>query len=98
MRTQWLAIVLTVGVLVACGGESAPDDAAAEPVEPAAAVEPEPEYTMDQVGRIGRQVETEDPSAAPVDASEAPKPTDDSVLESMDSEAQNSLEARDIES
>ncbi len=73
-------LVLGLAVsLAACGGDEAPVAASSE-VENAAptdAVEtqaPEPEYTIDQVGRIGREQEV---MAAPVTIEAAPDQTED---------------------
>lgn len=98
MRKQWLAILLTSGVLMACGSDTPPEDVAAEMPESAPTVEPEPEYTIDEVGRIGRDVGADESTVAPDEATEAQQPPVDQAPESMDGDARDSLEARDVES
>ena len=97
MRTQWLTTLMLSGFLVGCGNEAPPESAAPD-VPEAAAADPEPEYTMEQVGRIGRDNDT-DATEAPQDVStDSPQPAVAPPPEAMDPEAQNSLEARDVES
>ena len=74
----FLVFGLAVG-LTACGGDEAPSAAstAVEDAAPTDVVEiqaPEPEYTIDQVGRIGREQEVME---APVTTEAVPDQVDD---------------------